>query len=226
MMVLNNGHRFLSQDGTKFSYNSPEAIEAVEYQLNLTKQGIMPPNAASYPNGKYEELMGLGKVVFEFAVAARVPLYRMNGVQFGTCHFPLGPKNTAKKNVTHGECYGFAVFKNKDAKKQAAALQAAVWGARPDSGFTFAKVGGTPPAYKHAVESAELTGAFKADQDVWPFYELLPSFIPMPNFPGFVDVRSMGDKVMQDIWTQKVQPRDGLNEYTKLGQQMLDDVLK
>ena len=135
MMVLNNGHRMLSQDGTKFSYNSPEAIEAVEYQLNLTKQGIMPANAAAYPNGKYEELMGLGKVVFEFAVAARVPLYRNNGVQFGTCHFPLGPKNTAKKNVTHGESYGFAVFKNKDAKKQAAALQAAVWGARPDFGL-------------------------------------------------------------------------------------------
>jgi multiple sugar transport system substrate-binding protein len=226
MMVLNNGHRMLSQDGTKFSYNSPEAIEAIEFQMGLVKQGIMPATPEQYPNGKYEELMILGKVVFEFAVAARVPLFRTQGVQFGTAHFPLGPKNTAKKNVTHGESYGLAVFKNKDPKKQAAALQASVWGARADSGFVFAKTGGTPPAYKHAVESPELTAAFKSDPEVWPFYELLPNYIPMPNFPGFAEVRSMGDKAINDIWLQKTPLREGLNEYTKQAQIKLDEVLK
>jgi multiple sugar transport system substrate-binding protein len=226
MMVLNNGHHMLSQDGTKFSYNSPEAIEAVEFQMGLVRQGIMPATPEQYPNGKYEELMGLGSVVFEFAVAARVPAYRQRGVQFGTCHFPLGPRNTAKKNVTHGESYGMAVFKNKDAKRQQAAMQAAVWGARADSGFIFAKIGGTPPAYKHAVESPELTAAFKSDQDVWPFYELLPNYIPMPNFPGFAEVRSMGDKAVNDIWLQKTPVREGLNEYTRQAQMKLDEVLR
>ena len=226
MMVLNNGHRMLSQDGTKFSYNSPEAIEAIEFQMGLVKQGIMPATPEQYPNGKYEELMILGKVVFEFAVAARVPLFRTQGVQFGTTHFPLGPKNTAKKNVTHGESYGFAVFKNKDPKKQAAALQAAVWGARADSGFVFARTGGTPPAYKHAVESPELVAAFKSDADVWPFYELLPNYIPMPNFPGFAEVRTMGDRAINDIWLQKTPVREGLNEYTKQAQIKLDEVLR
>lgn len=226
MMVLNNGHRMLSQDGTKFSYNSPEAIEAVEFQMGLVKQGIMPATPEAYPNGKYEELMILGKVVFEFAVAARVPLFRSQGVQFGTCHFPIGPKNTAKKNVTHGESYGMAVFKNKDARKQQAALQAAVWGARTDSGFTFAKMGGTPPAYKHAVESPELVAAFKNDADVWPFYELLPNYVPMPNFPGFAEVRAMGDVAINGIWLQKTGVREGLNEYTRLAQQKLDEVIK
>ena len=225
-MVQNNGHRFLSQDGTKFSYNSPEAIEAIEFQLGLVKQGIMPATPEQYPNGKYEELMGLGKVVFEFAVAARVPRYRTEGVQFGTCFYPTGPKNTAKKNFTQGESYGIAVFKNKDPKKQAAALQAAVWGARADSGFVFAKTGGTPPAYKHAVESAELQNEFKKDPDVWPFYELLPNYVPLPNFPGFAEVRSMGDKAINDIWLQKTPVRDGLNEYTKQAQARLDEVLK
>ncbi|MGI8424256.1 MAG: ABC transporter substrate-binding protein [Chloroflexota bacterium] len=227
MMVLNNGHRFLSQDGTKFSYNSAEAIEAVEYQLGLVKQGIMPANLDSFPTpGKWEELMPSGRVVFEFAVAARVPRYRNEGVQFGTCHFPLGPKNTAKKNFTHGESYGIAVFRNKDPKKQAAALQAAVWGARADSGFVFAKTGGTPPAYKHAVESPELVAAFKSDVDAWPFYELLPNYIPMPNFPGFAEVRTMGDKAINDIWLQKTPVREGLNEYTKQAQIRLDEVLR
>ncbi len=48
----------------------------------------------------------------------------------------------------------------------------------------------------------------------------------MPNFPGFAEVRSMGDKAVNDIWLQKTPVRDGLNEYTRLAQQKLDEVLK
>ena len=139
---------------------------------------------------------------------------------------PHRPKNTAKKNLTHGESYGFAVFKNKDERKQQGALQAALWGARPDFGLVFAQTGGTPPAYKHAVESPELQAAFKNDAEVWPFYELSPNFVPMPNFPGFAEVRALGDTMIRDIWLQKLPVREGLNEYTRLAQQRLDEVLQ
>ncbi|MGH2369888.1 MAG: extracellular solute-binding protein, partial [Chloroflexota bacterium] len=224
MMLLNNGHRFVSQDGTTFSYNSPEAIEAVEFQMKMVKQGLMRAHDGSAKGG-YSEKLPEGKVVFQFAVAARVPRYRNEGTQFGTCFYPIGPKNTAKRNFTHGESYGFAVFK-KDAKKQQAALLAALWGTRPDSALVFAQTGGNPPAYKNAVESAELQAAFKNDADVWPFYELLPTYVPMPNFPGFAEVRSMGDQMIREIWAEKVTVRDGLNEYTRLAQQRLDEVLR
>src|SRR5919109_3894026 len=149
MMVLNNGHRFISQDGTKFSYNSPEAIEALEFQMQMIRQGLMRAHDGS-AGGGYSEKMAEGIVVFQFAVAARVQTYRQQGAQFGTCFYPIGPKNSAKKNFTHGESYGFAVFKNKDAKKQQAALLAAVWGARPESGLVFAQTGGRAPPGKHA----------------------------------------------------------------------------
>jgi multiple sugar transport system substrate-binding protein len=225
MLVLNNGHRMMSADGTKFSYNSPEALEALEYQMSLIRQGLMRTFDGS-ANGGYAERLPQGEVVFQFAVAARVPAYRQQGAQFGTCFFPIGPKNSAKRNVTHGESYGFAVFKNKDERKQQAALLAAVWGSRPDSGLVFAQTGGTPPAYKHAAESPELQAAFKTDAEVWPFYELLPSYVPMPNFPGFAAVRAMGDTMIKDIWAQKLPIREGLNEYTRLAQQRLDEVLR
>jgi ABC-type glycerol-3-phosphate transport system substrate-binding protein len=192
--------------------------------MNLVKQGLMRAHDGSATGG-YSEKLPEGKVVFQFAVAARVPAYRLNGTQFGTTYFPLGPKNTAKKNVTHGESYGFAVFK-KDPKKQQAALQAAVWGTRNDSGLVYAQTGGTIPAYRGVIESPELQAAFKNDADVWPFYELLPNFIPMPNFPGFTEVRTMGDQMIPQIWAEKVTVRDGLNEYTRLAQQRLDEVLR
>jgi sn-glycerol 3-phosphate transport system substrate-binding protein len=225
MLVLNNGHRFINQDGTKFSYNSPEAIEALEYQMNMIRQRLMRDHDGS-ASGGYAERLPQGEVVFQFAVAARVPAYRQQGAQFGTCFFPIGPKNTARKNLTHGESYGFAVFKSKDERKQQGALQAALWGARPDSGLVFAQTGGTPPAYKHAVESPELQAAFKNDAEVWPYYELSPNYVPMPNFPGFAEVRAMGDTMIRDIWAQKLPLREGLNEYTRLAQQRLDEVLQ
>jgi ABC-type glycerol-3-phosphate transport system substrate-binding protein len=177
-------------------------------------------------SGGYSEKLPEGTVVFQLAVAARVPVYRRQGTQFGTCYYPLGPQNTARRNVTHGESYGMAVFKNKDAKKQQGALLAAVWGTRPDSALVFAQTGGTPPAYRNAVESAELQAAFKNDAEVWPFYELLPTYVPTPNFPGFAEVRSMGDQMISEIWAQKVTARDGLNEYTRLAQQRLDEALR
>ncbi|HEX2036603.1 MAG TPA: extracellular solute-binding protein [Chloroflexota bacterium] len=225
MMALNNGHRLMSQDGTKFSYNSPEAVEALEFQMGMIRQGLMRAHDGS-AGGGYSEKLPEGGVVFQFAVAARVQTYRQQGSQFGTCFYPLGPKNTARKGFTHGESYGFAVFKNKDARKQQAAALAAAWGARPESGLVFAQTGGTPPAYRHAAESAELQEALKGDAEVWPFYELLPNYIPMPNFPGFAEVRAMGDTMIRDIWAQKFGIREGLNEYTRLAQQRLDEVLQ
>jgi ABC-type glycerol-3-phosphate transport system substrate-binding protein len=169
MLVLNNGHRFLSQDGTKFSYNSPEAVEAVEFQLGLTKQGLMPPGLGSFPDGKWKELMPDGKVVFEFAVANRVTTYRKNGTQFGTCYYPIGKSSKDKKNVTHGEAYGVSVFKNKDARKQQAALLLALWGTHPEMGLVLARDAGVPPSYKYTVEDPAFQAAFKNDAESWPF---------------------------------------------------------
>jgi len=224
MLVLNNGHRFMSQDGTRFSYNSPEAIEAVEFQMNLIRQGLM--RAYEGTNGGYSEKLPQGKVVFQFAVAARVVTYRKDGTQFGTCYYPIGKSSKDKRNVTHGEAYGVSVFKNKDAKKQQAALLAALWGTRPEMGLVLAQEAGVPPSYKYTVEDAAFQAQFKKDAQVWPFYDLISGFIPMPNFPGFGEVRTMGDRMIPDIWAGKGTAKQVLDEYTRLAQQKLDEVLR
>ena len=225
MMALANGHKFMSADGTKFSYNSPEALEAVEFQQQMIKSGLMRAHDGT-ASGSYTEKLPDGKVVFQFGVAARVPTYRKAGSQFGTCYFPIGPKNKEKLNYTHGEAYGFSVFKNKDAKKQQAAVLASVWGTRADMGLLLAQEAGTVPSYKSTIEDAAFQANFKKDADAWPFYDVLPGFIPMPNFPGFADVRALGDMMIRDIWAGKGTAREIMNEYTRQGQQKLDDVLK
>ena len=157
---------------------------------------------------------------------ARVPLYRQQGTQFGTTYYPIGPNNKDKKSVTHGEAYGISVIKGKDAKKQQAALLAALWGTRPDMGVVLATKAGVPPSYKSTIEDAAFQAKFKNDADTWPFMDLIAGYIPMPNFPGFADVRAMADGKITEIWTGKSSIRDALAEITRLGQQRLDEMLK
>jgi len=225
MLVLNNGHKFMSADGTKFSYNSPEAIEAVEFQLNLIKQGLMRAHSGAGTGG-YSEKLPEGKVVFQFGVANRVVTWRKQGTQFGTCYFPIGKSNKEKRNLTHGEAYGFSVFKNKDAKKLQASLIASLWGSRPDMGLVLAQEAGVPPSYKTVVEDPQFQATFKKDAESWPFYDLIAGFIPMPNFPGFGSVRTLGDTMIKDIWAGKGTAKQILDDYTRQAQQKLDEVLK
>src|SRR5687768_9602528 len=141
MMALNNGLRLVSQDGTKLQLNTPDFISVLDFQLGLIKQGLM--RAHDGDRGGYSEKLPDGKVVFQLAVPARVPEYRQKGfTTFGTGYFPLGPKNTAKANYSHGTTYGFAVFKNKDPKRVQAALAAALWQTRADVQPTYTKLGG------------------------------------------------------------------------------------
>ena len=224
ILLLNNGHRFMSADGTKFSFNSPEALEAIDFQMSLVKQGLM--RAHDGDKGGYSEKLPQGQVVFQFGVAARVKTYRKDNVQFGTCYYPVGPSNKAKSSLTFGEAYGVGVFKTKDVKRQQAAWLASLWTTRPDMGLLIAQEAGAPPSYTYTVDDKAFQSAFRQDAEAWPFYDLIPGFVPMPNFPGFGDVRTMGDKMIPDIWSGKANAKHVLDEYTRLAQQKLDEALK
>ena len=76
------------------------------------------------------------------------------------------------------------------------------------------------------MEDPAFQAEFKKDAETWPFYDLIPGFVPMPNFPGFVDVRTIGDKMIPDIWSGKGTTKQVLDEYTRLAQQRLDEVLR
>ncbi|MBI3974272.1 MAG: extracellular solute-binding protein [Chloroflexi bacterium] len=224
MLALNNGARFVSPDNTRFTLNTSEVREAVEWQLGLVKAGLMRAHDGN--KGGYKERLPEGKVVFQFGVPARVPVYRRDAVEFGTTHYPLGPKNRAKQNFTHGTAYGYAAFKGKDPQKVQASLLASLWASRPDSGMIFAQEGGVPPSYRHIVESAEFKARWQKDPEVWPFYEALPSFLPYPSVPVFWDARSEINGEFVAIWAGKKSITDALNEAQRKAQQLLDQALK
>jgi ABC-type glycerol-3-phosphate transport system substrate-binding protein len=225
MTALNNGAQFVSADGTKFQLSSPEVQETVEWEYAMVKGGFMRPHNGS-ANGGWKEYIPESKVLFQRAVSARVPLYRRQGIEFGTGYYPMGPKNTKKINYTQGSAYGFVAFRGKDPKKMQAALQAAVWSSRLDAGMIYAEEGGTPPSYKSIVESAEFKNKWQKDTESWPFFEALPGFVPYPNFPLFWDARTAINNQLLDIWAGKSNVKDGLAEANRQAQALLDRSLK
>lgn len=222
MMAINNGLRLVSQDGTKLQLNTPDFVSVLDYQLGLIKQGLMRAHDGSRSGG-YSEKLPDGKVVFQLAVPARVPEYRQKGfTDFGTGYFPVGPKNTAKANYSHGTTYGFTVFKNSNPAKVQAALAAALWQTRADVQPLYTKLGGVRPSYKYVIEDAAFQAEYKKDEQTWPFFEVLPNFLPLPNFPTFPEAEPLIDAQLNAIWAGTVTPREGMEEAQRQAQRLLD----
>jgi ABC-type glycerol-3-phosphate transport system substrate-binding protein len=197
----------------------------VEWLLGYMKSGLMRPHDGS-GGGGYSEKLPQGGVVFQNGVAARIPLYRQQGTEFGTCFYPLGPRNTTKLNYTQGSPYAFSVFKSADGRRVRAALLAALWAARPESGMTFAAIGGVTTSYKSIVESAAFQETFRKDALSWPFHEALPGSLPWPSFPTFEQAQTAANTQLKAIWSGTTSVADGLKEAERLGQQVLDEALR
>jgi ABC-type glycerol-3-phosphate transport system substrate-binding protein len=220
LFSLNNNAPFLTADNTRFQFSHPDVQATAEWELGLVKAGLEPAHDGT-ASGGYKEQLPQGKQVFQYGVPNRVATYRQQNVEFGTCTYPLGPKNSAKSNKTIGSAYGLSVFKNKDPRKQRTALLAALWATRLDSGMLLAD-GGDPPSYKHVVESPEFQAKWKPDAQNWPFMEALPGFVPYYNFPTFWDARTAINNQLMDIWAGKQSVRDGLAEAQRQAQALLD----
>jgi ABC-type glycerol-3-phosphate transport system substrate-binding protein len=225
MMFINNGATFTNPDGTRFLLNSPEVRETLEFQQRLVRANLMRPHDGSRTGG-YRELLQEGKMVFQHAVPARVPVFRRDNLDFGTVFYPLGPKNSAKTGYSHGTTYGFTVFKRSEARQVQAALQAAMQAAKPESGLLFARDAGTPPSYRSVVEAAAFQAELKKDAASWPFYEVLPNFIPFPAFATFAEARAAVDEEYNKIWSGQTSLNAGIEESQRRAQQLLDEALR
>ena len=112
------------------------------------------------------------------------------------------------------------------ARRTRAALLAALWAGRQESGMAFAAIAGVTPSYKNIVTSAEFQTTFKQDNEMWPFHEVLPNAVPRPNFPAYDRAVALVDTQLGAIWAGKISVDDGLKEAERQGQQLLDEALR
>ena len=221
MWVGANGGAFLNKDGTKSALTAQENVDAVQFELDLVNQRLMRDATTGYA-----ELIEQGGVAFQFAVPARIPVYRKANVDFGTTLWPIGPRNRTKEPFTLGAAYAFNVFKNPNAEKQSVAARAAVYGTSREGQLMIARLAGVPISSRATVESAEYKQQYQKDEQYWPFIEALPSFQPYPNYPKFQDSYNTLTMQLTRIWKMEATPREALAEAERQIQIQLDDSLR
>ena len=165
MWFGSNGGKFTNDEVTKVTLTSPEGLEALEWELGLVQKNLQKPHDGS-GGGGYKELLPQQQVVFQFAVPARLTLYKNDNISFATTKFPIGPKNTAGTPYTTGAAYAFNVYKHEDEDAQHAAALAAMWGAGRDGQFIFARETNVPLASRAVTESQEYINEFSGDTEV------------------------------------------------------------
>ncbi len=224
MWFGSNGGKFTNDDVTKVTLTSPEGLEALEWELGLVQKNLQKPHDGS-GGGGYKELLPEQQVVFQFAVPARLTLYKKDNISFATTKFPIGPKNTAGTPYTTGAAYAFNVYKHEDEKAQHAAALAAMWGAGRDGQFIFARETNVPLASRAVTESEEYIKEFSGDAEYWPFIEVNPYFDPYPNYPKYWPCYGILTKQLRRVWAGEAGPREALEQAQREAQVLLDESL-
>ncbi|MBI3972599.1 MAG: extracellular solute-binding protein [Chloroflexi bacterium] len=221
MWAGSNGGSFLNKDGAKVTLAAPENVDAVQFKLDLVKQGVM--RGASE---RYAELLATGGVVFQFAVPARLPLYKKDNVDFGTTMYPIGPRNQKKEPYTVGAAYAFNVFRAANRDTEHVAALAAKWAAQRDGQMLIARLAGVPISNRSVVESAAFKQEYAKDEPYWPFIEVLPYFEPYPNYPKFQEPYDALNVQVQRVWKGEASPREAMAEAERQVQLLLDESLR
>ena len=224
MWFGSNGGKFTNDEVTKVTLTSPEGLEALEWELGLVQKNLQKPHDGS-GGGGYKELLPQQQVVFQFAVPARLTLYKKDNISFATTKFPIGPKNTAGTPYTTGAAYAFNVYKHEDEKAQHAAALAAMWGAGRDGQFIFARETNVPLASRAVTESQDYINEFSGDAEYWPFIEVNPYFDPYPNYPKYWPCYGILTKQLRRVWAGEAGPREALEQAQREAQVLLDESL-
>ena len=224
MWFGSNGGKFTNDEVTKVTLTSPEGLEALEWELGLVQKNLQKPHDGS-GGGGYKELLPQQQVVFQFAVPARLTLYKNDNISFATTKFPIGPKNTAGTPYTTGAAYAFNVYKHEDEDAQHAAALAAMWGAGRDGQFIFARETNVPLASRAVTESQEYINEFSGDTEYWPFIEVNPFFDPYPNYPKYWPCYGILTTQLRRVWAGEAGPREALEQAQREAQVLLDESL-
>ena len=140
---------------------------------------------------RYAELLPTGGAVFQFAVPARLPLYKKDNVDFGTTLYPVGPRNQRKEPYTLGAAYAFNVFRATNKEQEYVAALAAKWAAQRDGQLLIARLAGVPVSNRAVVEFGGLQPGVLEGRDLLAVHRgaaLLRAVPQLPEVPGLLQL--------------------------------------
>lgn len=203
-VVRQNGANLVGTNNDA-AYTSPEAVEAVQFLVDLVqKYNVSPANAT-----EDSEIAAFrqGKACFNFNGVWRVNEYRgQQGLNFGVVPFPrLGTKMEA----AWGGSSHLVLPKqrpNYDKNKRAAALEFINWISSPAQNLAWTKAGGLPTqqavAQDKSFDNTIVSGLFEG----------LPNTYATSGYPWVDQVRGAWDQAVEAALLGKKQVRAALTD--------------
>ncbi len=202
-MILQNGGKILSDDGKKVAYNSPEAIEALQFWNDLVnKYKAMPAN--QHGTAQDDFLAGkLGMMMRSSATLGTIT----TGAKFNVGLAPLPCKKTCSEPLGGAS---ILIFKTTP-EKQKAAWEFTQWMTNADNTVSLFVQTGYVPLRKSASDNAALKDYLKTAPNAQVLVDALKyaSAIPVFSELGNSDVELQ--KAVQKMELNQGTPKDALD---------------
>ncbi len=202
-LIAQAGGKVISDDKKKSGFDSPEALEAIQFMLDMMYVDKSTPNAAQQIETPATELFASNRLAMFPAVSPNTkPFYEAIGDQLGIVELPAGKQEAA---VVHG----IAWVMNEKAKNESAAWEFMKYMTGEESAKEYAKVGAGNPAYK---------GVDDIWTDVHPNLDksaILRTYdigVPFPISQKTADWNAEQNTIMEQIFMQKLDPAEGLKQ--------------
>lgn len=194
IFLYGNGGQLLSDDYTKAAFNTPQGVEALQFYVDLdTKYGVSP-NALSYNEDDYRNLMAQGRVAMAVGGPWSFSLIEdANPALIGDYTVSMHPYGKHPASVLGGWALVIPkASKNKDnAWKLAQYLDSKeVWN------FWIDEKGSPMPARMDVCHENE---RFQGDEKWITIFDAFPSAVPRPPIPEYPQVSNEIQKMIQSV---------------------------
>ncbi|MFG6196287.1 sugar ABC transporter substrate-binding protein [Nonomuraea sp. JJY05] len=204
------GARIMNEDGTTFTFDTPEALKGLEFYRSLIASKITSPNGP-VSLGEIEPQFVAGSTAALISGPWEVNLLKSAGgssfvdEKVGIAPLPSGPKSNAGY-IGGGQ---WAVF--KDAKNREGAWKFIRWLASPEVQKTWYDLSGDLPA----VQSAWNEGKLATDATLAVFRTQLTTAQPGPNTTTWRQVTAVLDGEIEKVAKGVSTPEAALREIQK-----------
>jgi multiple sugar transport system substrate-binding protein len=191
--VWSNGGEFVDsvERPTAVDLSATEAREAIEYLLDLQKEGMSATDRAAQDP---EEAFTAGKVAMFLDSRRAVPGFRKtDGLAFDVAPVPTKKSTTS---VLHSD--GYCVTKTSKNKALAQAFSA--YAVAGPGGNLLARSGRTVPAMKSVAQSADFLAPDKAPKRSQVFIDQIEKARPLPHSPTWNEAEGATEEILVQLF--------------------------
>jgi multiple sugar transport system substrate-binding protein len=212
--IWSYGGDVTSADGKSCEINQPPAIEAINFILNLYKQGLSPSPQAMSQQGQGAEHIFLSGRAGMLVGSGRWAAYDLQSVkrfQWAMAPLPKGPAGRA--NFFHLSMFGIA----HNSQHAGAAWEFLKYMlSKKGIETTIANAQGLPSVPALVKDPAFTSSPLVKEHDtVQPMLESLPTVHRAPNIVAFNEFQDKLDAAMDGVWSGKDDPKATMDAFCK-----------